>query len=78
MSHLENFNHFEKEKNFDLGGLRLQIQKNIVFINVILNFQTFHCTINILKYLSGILSDEKKSGLRVVSESVGVGDSTRT
>ena len=55
-----------KGKEFDLGGLRLQRQK--YWFN--LYFQTSHtlCTINVLKYLSGILSDEKKSGLRFVSE----------
>ena len=63
MSHLENFNHSEKEKNL----IRVDQDRRHKNIDLVLHFQT-HNTYNFyyVYYLSGILSDEKKSGLRFV------------
>ena len=63
MSHLENFNHSEKEKNL----IRVDQDRRHKNIDLVLHFQT-HNTYNFyyVYYLSGILSDKKKSGLRFV------------
>ena len=76
MSHLENFNHSEKEKNFDLGGLRLQIQKKYCYYQC---FKFPKLSLHHYCFEVFVWYFVRREKVWIEScESVGVGDSTRT